>query len=613
MKKIEDYKGTKTAILCTTQQEWDEITALLSYKWDNAKWSLYKEISCINCKDNTYSRKSYYEEHNYTVYPASDFLNNEEQQFLVDKWYKLDNWIVKFKKLKDKINFDGYCINTTSGFTTDGHLSLNNYKPVLITDLTTIQQFLPFNNPDKIKEQPKQEENLVGRWVKKIKSDEWDYKLKVGEYDQIKEVRYNEYILEKYQTIYLDNFPKFSDTFELMPTGWTPDTKQKTMFKKDDYIVLLNEDCINHTANKCYKQRKDSTHIEPYLDNRNSSSNGSTLFMFNRKNWRYATKEEIAEYDRIGKPFDVTTLISKTKDLSTLKDCYIELNSEDEYNALSKFFDNNGWKNLTYYEKYFHPYSDFKEYQCLTGHLDKKQLTLQDLEQYGFKYVKALEAKLPVTGKVFNSTPEYVKWTNQKDKSYTYGKIYKVEKNGTVTFDSGDTCCESMPAHSLSSFVPATKKEFLEQQNWYNGVILGNLTETGVQIYDTSAGIDPYMNNVIEVGDEVEVIIPCGTGSKAIGDRFIVTKIQEVYLSKFGNCTGLMGEDDFYESKNHCKLTKKKANHQTTTVSSKKPDISSAIQVGNTITTLLRFEEEDELFDTSVKKIKSIRTELVEI
>jgi hypothetical protein len=93
------------------------------------------------------------------------------------------------------------------------------------------------------------------------------------------------------------------------------------MFKKNDYIVLLNRNCANHKANFCYKQRQNSDHIQPYKDNAGSTTNGSTAFFYkHEENWRYANSQEIAEYDRIGNPYDVTTLITKTLNLELLEE-----------------------------------------------------------------------------------------------------------------------------------------------------------------------------------------------------------------------------------------------------------------------------------------------------
>lgn len=86
------------------------------------------------------------------------------------------------------------------------------------------------------------------------------------------------------------------------------------MFKQDDYIVCLEILTKSDCSKKDYifKQRKDNNGMHPYIDLEGSKINGNTSHTFNKlqslKDWRYATFEEIEEYDRIGKPYDVTTL-----------------------------------------------------------------------------------------------------------------------------------------------------------------------------------------------------------------------------------------------------------------------------------------------------------------
>lgn len=74
MKNINDYKGTRTAIHCKTQEQWDWVTKELRYKWNFGRWDEFKEESCINASLNSYVRVSYYVCKNYTIIPASDFM-----------------------------------------------------------------------------------------------------------------------------------------------------------------------------------------------------------------------------------------------------------------------------------------------------------------------------------------------------------------------------------------------------------------------------------------------------------------------------------------------------------------------------------------------------------
>lgn len=93
--------------------------------------------------------------------------------------------------------------------------------------------------------------------------------------------------------------------------------KEINMFKKGDYIVTLKvQDNSTHfncgRNNYCFKQKVDNEGIYPEVDLQGNSQNGHNMMSFDKKswlkNWRYATFQEIVEYDRLGKPFDVTTL-----------------------------------------------------------------------------------------------------------------------------------------------------------------------------------------------------------------------------------------------------------------------------------------------------------------
>jgi hypothetical protein len=444
MKKIEDYKGTKTAILCTTQKEWDGITALLGYKWNNAEWFHNNQKSCINCEENLYSDLNYYNEQKYTILPALDFLNNEEQQFIVGKWYKIGAYkaYFKFKSITTEYGFDkvSYFDCIWNGGTLRSNNSICNTQAtnsaVLLTDLTEIQQFLPSNHPDKIKEQPKQ-------------------------------------------------------------------------------------------------------------------------------------------------------------DLSTLKDCYIELNSEDEYNALSKFFDSKGFilwnkmdwniinrfktnpfyfNNEEYFMLNFEPSAD-----CYT------KLTLKDLEQYGFKYVKPLEAKLPITGKVYDSVPEYYKYiAHDSSQNFTEGKIYKCRKpmdlEAPENFIDDKGLKNGFCGSNYKNFTPSTEAEYLSQEGKSKCVM-----HTGSYV----TGIDPYMNETIEVGDEVEIHTN-SQGGNPIGSKVIISELDS-YDEDGGKVwyTERQGETAKYvHSEKYLKLIKK-ANHQTTTVSSKRVDCISP-QVNTNLSSLIK-------------------------
>lgn len=92
---------------------------------------------------------------------------------------------------------------------------------------------------------------------------------------------------------------------------------EKTYFQKGDYIVTLIDHGDCGKVNYCSKQKEDLSYLKPEIDTKGSLFNGNSIFHITDKSftkWRYATPEEAAEYERIGKPYDVTTLQKKKEE-----------------------------------------------------------------------------------------------------------------------------------------------------------------------------------------------------------------------------------------------------------------------------------------------------------
>jgi len=101
----------------------------------------------------------------------------------------------------------------------------------------------------------------------------------------------------------------------------------KEMFYAGDYIVTLDveDGCNCARKNYCFKQRVNLTGMAPEVDLKGSTSNSHGVMSFGKKewlkDWRYATPEEAAEYERIGKPYDVTTLQKKKASIPEYVEC----------------------------------------------------------------------------------------------------------------------------------------------------------------------------------------------------------------------------------------------------------------------------------------------------
>lgn len=65
--------------------------------------------------------------------------------------------------------------------------------------------------------------------------------------------------------------------------------------------------------------------MAPEVDLKGSTSNSHGVMSFGKKewlkDWRYATQEEAAEYERLGKPYDVTTLQKKEESITEYVEC----------------------------------------------------------------------------------------------------------------------------------------------------------------------------------------------------------------------------------------------------------------------------------------------------
>lgn len=85
-RKIEDYKDQKVAIHCSTKEEWDKIVDLLPSGRSVIK--IYWQNSVNDGKSDTitiggfgWSPKKHFENTGYTIYPASDFLEEKPFKF----------------------------------------------------------------------------------------------------------------------------------------------------------------------------------------------------------------------------------------------------------------------------------------------------------------------------------------------------------------------------------------------------------------------------------------------------------------------------------------------------------------------------------------------------
>ena len=292
--------------------------------------------------------------------------------FEVGKWYKFLNGSFKFGKY-EKIHNSGNRIKFSEIITSTGiydnksaHIDFTS-NIELLTDLSEIQKYLPNGHPDKVKNFKPE----VGKWY----SFNWDYSGKDHiVIAKIKKVEEDYFAVSWRSYLWLDKSYSDSDAYRFkdvsnikelsikeiqpyLPIGH-PDKITSSEFKKGEYIVLIDkgqstgsatllEDFRTFIQNHCYKVRENSTFLKAELDSSESTTNGWVCIPYNpnqfhkTRNWRYATQEEIDEYERRGKPYDVTELNKQSfPDEGSIEIEYIPKN-------LMSYLENNNRKSVS--------------------------------------------------------------------------------------------------------------------------------------------------------------------------------------------------------------------------------------------------------------------------
>jgi len=158
-------------------------------------------------------------------------------------------------------------------------------------------------------------------------------------------------------------------------------------FKKDDYIVItnfkMNDDAF--PVNYCFKQRQNCEYLSVYFDS-TCEENGWDIMRFDKESnynfdWRYATTEEIAEYNKLGKPFDVTNLTKCVeKEFILPNPWFVHTEIKEEMDVI-----------IQYIEKVTHFKNSGKNYNfCLEGFYstipaNHTQITFEQFKQYVLK------------------------------------------------------------------------------------------------------------------------------------------------------------------------------------------------------------------------------------
>lgn len=208
------------------------------------------------------------------------------------------------------------------------------------------------------------------------------------------------------------------------------------MFKKDDYIVIIQSNRPNDSSfpiNYCYKQRCDANYLSVYFDAQ-ERENGWGILKFNAHknslNWRYANREEAAEYDRLGKPFNITTLNKKEK---------LEVDSLSEWEDKVKKLNLDVYELADYIDCSETPISIYEKLPGFMSH-EKAHLLISKWEKEGYiennkeNYTQKVGDWVVTYDKIKENIVKVNFSENQEEKdSFKVNLVNKNNKNKLVT------------------------------------------------------------------------------------------------------------------------------------------------------------------------------------
>jgi hypothetical protein len=230
----------------------------------------------------------------------------------------------------------------------------------------------------------------------------------------------------------------------------SPETT-KEMFHEGDYIVTLDVDGGYYNCarkNYCFKQRITNKGIYPTVDLQGSIDNGHNVMSFGKKeylkDWRYATPEEAAEYERIGKPYDVTTLQKKEESIPEYVEC-IEVPRGWSITKKGVIYKIDSFDSVTGYFRLI--FNKGKGGQRVTS--EKNCFKPSTKEAYEAQNTPKEE-----------STPEYVECIRSDESGFTVDKIYNWP---TPVDDRGKKRDIDILDGSLWVFKPSTKEAYEAQ------------------------------------------------------------------------------------------------------------------------------------------------------
>ena len=401
-------------------------------------------------------------------------------EFIPGKWYKLIGCENAYRKcsripVEDRLPYSE--LIGKSGYRCETGSSVDLTRIKLLEDLSEIQEYLPDGHPDKIGSFNFE----VGKWYKWYQKNHGNY-----HYGKVKEINITtDTLVMTPWIIQCDNY-NYSGTFDLskaeqiqeisvediqefLPKDHSDKISKSCInevenleFKKGEYIVITDKfDSYSKDfiSNHIYKQRKDSTYLCPEYDSLLSKTNGWIKYTRNNThNWRYATQEEIDEYERRGKPYNVTEL--QKKELSMKE---IQEECKKRFPIGCTFTNTKGETDVLRNDSY-------------TYHIIEQ--TIWAHSGGGLLYADGKWAELiSLPEENITEIPEYIECTETQESYFIKGNIYKVIDSSSLAsarlvsnldFDNltaGTPLFCSMEIKGKKHWKPSTKEAYEKQKS----------------------------------------------------------------------------------------------------------------------------------------------------
>ena len=301
------------------------------------------------------------------------------------------------------------------------------------------------------------------------------------------------------------------DIQEFLPNSH-PDKITSDVFKRGEYIVITDKFdswSKDFISNHIYKQRKDSTYLQPEYDSLLSKTNGWIKYTRNNThNWRYATQEEIDEYERRGKPYDVTELQKK------------ELSMEEIQEECKKRFP----IGCTYI-------STDKITHILKGDSHTYRIIGQAIwadSGGALLYAEGKYAELvSLPEENITEIPEYIECTETREYYFIKGNIYKVIDSNNLSsaklvsnidfpdLKAGESLFCSMEIYGKKYWKPSTKEKYDQQKSWLETpeklttkLVMGNDLYEGATInIFNSDEVEQYLSTAFDYWKNVPTFV----------------------------------------------------------------------------------------------------------